>query len=49
MTNKEQKKIITKLAVDSRGYKRCSVPKQKETENWEEGDLIELKKVEVKE
>jgi hypothetical protein len=41
-------KIVAKIKEDQRGYKRVNVPKQKETESWKEGDLIELKKVNIK-
>ena len=36
---------IIGLITSSAGQKRLTVPKQKETKNWEQNDLIELKKV----
>ena len=43
------KKIISKLRKNKKtGQKGVNVPKIKETENWEEEDLIELKKVKIK-
>ena len=44
----KMKKVISKLRIKKTGQKQVNVPKQKETEDWEEHDLIELKKVEVK-
>jgi len=41
------KKVIAKIKEDKRGYKRVSVPKQRETNSWKDGDLVELNKVKV--
>jgi len=43
MVNKKQK-VIAKISHDGR-QKRLTVPKQKETETWEQNDAIELKKI----
>ncbi|MCH7519553.1 MAG: hypothetical protein IH964_11085 [Candidatus Dadabacteria bacterium] len=44
-----KKKVIAKLTEAKNQYgsiqKKITVPKQKETEDWEKGDLIELKKM----
>ena len=45
---KQNKKVISKLRVKKTGQKQVNVPKQKETKDWEESDLIELKKVDIK-
>ena len=43
------KKITSKLRKNKTNQQKIvTVPKQKETEKWDEGDLIELKKVEIK-
>ncbi len=46
MTKKKHKVIakITEYGIQ----KKVTVPKQKETEDWEKGDLVELKKVKLK-
>lgn len=43
------KKVIAKLRRNkATKQKVLNVPKQTETEHWEEEDLIEMKKVELK-
>jgi hypothetical protein len=42
-------KVISKIRVNkTTKQKTVNVPKQKETENWNQGDLVELNKVEIK-
>jgi len=41
---KKKQKVMAKISDDGR-QKRITVPKQKETKDWEQNDLIELKKV----
>jgi len=41
---KKKRKIIAKVSDDGK-QKRLTIPKQKETKNWEQNDIIELKKV----
>lgn len=42
---KETKKIIaSKISNDGR-QKRLTIPRQKETEDWEQGDLIKMEKI----
>ncbi len=36
-----EKVIVAKIRADGR-QKRLTIPKQKETEDWEEGDLVKL-------
>ena len=42
MTNK---KIVAKISDDGK-QKRLTVPNQKETEDWEQNDIIKLEKLE---
>ncbi len=43
------KKIISKVRKHKvHGQKTVTVPKQEETETWEDGTLVELKEVEIK-
>lgn len=41
-----EKKVIAKISYDGR-QKRITVPKQKETEDWEQGDIVKLERVVV--
>ena len=41
-----KKVVIAKVSDDGR-QRRLTIPKQKETEDWEQGDLIKLEKLEV--
>jgi len=42
-------KILNKIRVNkTTGQKTVTIPKQKETENWKEGELVEIKKVKIK-
>ncbi len=41
---KKKQKVMAKISDDGR-QKRLTVPKQEETREWENNDLIELKKV----
>lgn len=41
---KKKRKIMAKVSDDGK-QKRLTIPKQKETESWEDKDWIELKKV----
>ncbi len=41
---KKKQKVMAKISDDGR-QKRITVPNQKETKDWEQNDLIELKKV----
>lgn len=41
-----KKVIIAKLRI-SGNQKRVNIPKQDETESWEDGDLIKIEKVEL--
>lgn len=41
------KKVIVARVTVAGIQKRLTVPKQKETEDWEQGDLIKLEKVEI--
>lgn len=41
---KKKQKVVAKISDDGR-QKRITVPKQKETNDWEQNDIIELKKV----
>jgi len=41
--------IVSKVRVNKKtNQKILNVPKQKETEEWIQGDLVELNKVEIK-
>lgn len=43
------KKVIAKIRQNkNNNQKVVTIPKQKETEDWEENDLVEIKKVNVK-
>lgn len=41
-----KKVVVAKICDDGR-QKRLTIPKQKETEEWEKGDLIKMEMVEV--
>lgn len=41
-----EKVVVAKVCDDGR-QKRLTIPKQKETEDWEHGDLIKLEKLEL--
>ena len=41
------KRVIAKV-IETTNQKRVSIPKQDETKDWKKGDLIELKKVQIK-
>ncbi len=42
-------KIISKIRVNKiNGQKVITIPKQKETEDWEGGDYVEINKVKIK-
>jgi len=41
-----KKVVIAKISNDGR-QKRLTIPKQKETEEWEQGDLIKMERVVV--
>ncbi len=40
----KQKIIVAKISDDGK-QKRLTIPKQKETKDWEKGDLIKLDKL----
>ena len=41
--------IISKIRINkANGQKTVTIPKQKETERWKEGEFVEIKKVEIK-
>ena len=37
--------VVSKVCQDKK-QKRLTIPKQKETEDWEQGDLIKMEKIE---
>lgn len=39
-----KKVVVAKISDDGR-QKRLTIPSQKETEEWEQGDLVKLEKV----
>lgn len=41
-----RKVVVAKICDDGR-QKRLTIPKQKETEGWEQGDLIKLELLEI--
>ena len=41
------KKVIVARITVAGIQKRLTVPKQKETEEWEKGDLIKMERVEI--
>ena len=41
-----KKVVVAKICDDGR-QKRLTVPKQKETKEWEHGDLIKMERVEI--
>ncbi len=42
-------KIISKVRVNkTTKQKTVNIPKQEETKNWNQGDFVELNKVEIK-
>lgn len=43
----KRKPIVAKLCDDGR-QKRLTIPLQDETKDWNQGDLIKLKKIEIK-
>ena len=45
MTKKKIKNIVAKISKSGQ-QKRLTIPKQKETEEWDQGDLIKLEKLE---
>jgi hypothetical protein len=42
---KKDKKVVGKISNDGK-QKRITVPKQKETKDWEQNDLIKMEKLE---
>ena len=41
--------ITNKIRINkTTGQKTVTIPKQKETENWKEGDIVEIRKVRIK-
>ena len=49
MTNTQDKQqerlIVSKVSVGKTKQKRLTIPKQKETEDWEQDDLIKMEKL----
>jgi hypothetical protein len=43
-----KKKIIVAKVSDDGRQKRLTIPNQKETKEWEQGDLIKLEKIKLK-
>ena len=43
-----QDNVITAKVCGNGKQKRLTIPKQKETEDWVEGNIIKMEKVEVK-
>jgi len=41
-----KKIIVAKISDDGR-QKRLTIPKQDETKNWKQGDLIKLEKIKI--
>jgi len=41
----KKKKLITAKISDDGKQKRLTIPKQKETEDWEKGDLIKMGRI----
>ena len=42
-------KIISKIRINkTTGQKTLTIPKQKETKEWKEGELVEIRKVKIK-
>jgi len=41
-----KKKLIIAKVCKGEKQKRLTIPKQKETEDWEQGDLIKMGKIE---
>lgn len=41
------KKVIVARVTVAGIQKRLTIPKQKETEEWEKGDLIKMERVEI--
>lgn len=41
-----KKVVIAKICDDGR-QRRITIPKQKETEEWEHGDLIKLERIDL--
>ena len=41
--------IISKIRINkTTGQKTATIPKQKETEDWKKGELIEIKRVKIR-
>lgn len=41
--------IIGKIRINkTTGQKTVTIPKQKETEDWKKGELVEIRKVKIK-
>lgn len=42
-------KVISRIRIHKKtGQRTVTVPKQIETENWKTGELVEIKKLEIK-
>ena len=41
-----EKVVIAKVSDDGK-QKRLTIPKQKETEDWEQGDIVKLERVDI--
>ena len=42
-------KVISKIRINkTNGQKTVTIPKQRETERWKVGEIVEIKKVEIK-
>lgn len=42
-------KILGKMRINkTTGQKTVTIPKQKDTEDWKEGELVEIRKVKIK-
>lgn len=42
-------RILNKIRINkTTGQKTVTIPKQKETEDWQEGEMVEIRKVEIK-